>query len=628
MKQINLLKGSTILLSALILTACGGGESPPVEDNGNDRGAIEDDGRDSVPTVVFTGVVADGYLVNAVVCLDLNNNKVCDAGEPSDITTTGGAFSISATQDQIDSNPVILEATAGITIDEDTNLAMSDNFTLTAPSGSAFVSPLTTLVLAEIEANTNISGYTIADASAAIQTALGSKVDVQKDYISEKISGNAEASDYQRLHEIAQVATQVIATNIEVVATAAVEQNSASTEGEQYKLVIAELNEDMGVISAAVDADTSTTFDPQAVVAAVSADTAIDTTAIDTQVLDQKLEESAVIADLGALVSSPGGLNWVWVDYENSIYNGLDTGTITYNAGTDETTDVEYDVQSDGSLVVLTPGLRGWALAPLGWVSNDEKVKVSAINPDGSINWDLQSGAGETYSALHISGQLIDVSGETIAPFIVAEEGGFDATVIVGNSVFRTGAEAHHPTFTTTQDLYVLSDWDGCPDPSLTGGSCNTVIHQNGDGNSSNDEDATTMSAIIEPSAANPSIVLTDASLLNAVEIGQNPNLRVEMVSDGSANFYTIDFASNAATKVDTGTWEQRTVSGETLYLIDVPASLQDNADVYPGNRLLLAERNGFVRRGKFEPTGSVDSSAGWVFNEIAWQDILDNYAE
>lgn len=136
------------------------------------------------------------------------------------------------------------------------------------------------------------------------------------------------------------------------------------------------------------------------------------------------------------------------------------------------------------------------------------------------------------------------------------------------------------------------------------------------------------MSAIIESSAANPNIVLTDASLLNAVEIGDNPNLRVEMVSDGSANFYTIDFASNTATKVDASTWAQRTISGETLYLIDVPASLQDNADVDPGNTLLLAERNGFVRRGEFEPTGTIDSSPGWVFNEIAWQDILDNYAE
>lgn len=40
------------------------------------------------------GVVVDGYLVGAKVCLDLNTNWVCDGGEPSAVTGTGGKYTL------------------------------------------------------------------------------------------------------------------------------------------------------------------------------------------------------------------------------------------------------------------------------------------------------------------------------------------------------------------------------------------------------------------------------------------------------------------------------------------------------------------------------------------------------
>ena len=621
----NVYKGSMALVCSVLLAACGGGGSDGGGGTGSGGGTA---GSGGGATSTFVGVVADGYLVNATVCLDLNNNKVCDAGEPSATTTAGGAFSIDATQDQIDNSPVILEATAGVTIDEDTNTTVAKDFTLTAPAGADFVSPLTTLVQAEIEANENIAGYTVADASAAVQTALGTSVDVLEDYIAQEDLGGAGADHYQRLHEIAQVATQIIATNTEAVNTAATAQGATSTEGELFELVIAEVSEVIDVISDAVDADTATTFDPAVVVAAVSSETALDTTDVDDQVDQQQLEQTAVIANIGALISSAGGLNWFWIDYENQTYEGLETGKLTYDSVTTVTTDIEWDVQSDGSLVVRTPGTPDLVLGSSGWLDDDEKVSVATINTDGSVELDVKTDEGITYAGEKLAGQLVDVSGQAIAHFILAEEGGFDATSIVGNAVFSTGAEAYQMTFTTIGDYYFLWEWDGCSNPALTGGSCNTVWHQNGDGNSSNDANATVMSDVIESSAANPSIVLTDASSLNALEIGYNPNLRMEMVSDGSANFYTIDFASNAATKVGTGTWTQLTVSGAILYLIDVPADLADNADVDSGETLLLSVRNGFVRRGSFEPNGTVSSDEEWVFNSVAQQDILANYSE
>lgn len=40
------------------------------------------------------GVVVDGYLVGAKVCLDLNTNWVCDSGEPSAVSSAGGQYTL------------------------------------------------------------------------------------------------------------------------------------------------------------------------------------------------------------------------------------------------------------------------------------------------------------------------------------------------------------------------------------------------------------------------------------------------------------------------------------------------------------------------------------------------------
>ena len=99
-------------LSLPILTACGGGS------DSNDTAPIPDQPE---PTpIVMGGKVADGYLVGAKVCLDLNQNKLCDDGEPSATSTAGGDFSITdATQEQINNFPLLVEVTAGVVDEED-----------------------------------------------------------------------------------------------------------------------------------------------------------------------------------------------------------------------------------------------------------------------------------------------------------------------------------------------------------------------------------------------------------------------------------------------------------------------------------------------------------------------------
>lgn len=58
---------------SLLLSACGGGAQDPSK---------------------LYGVVVDGYITGATVCLDLNSNNVCDANEPSATTDANGQYII------------------------------------------------------------------------------------------------------------------------------------------------------------------------------------------------------------------------------------------------------------------------------------------------------------------------------------------------------------------------------------------------------------------------------------------------------------------------------------------------------------------------------------------------------
>ena len=64
-------------LLSVFLGSCGGG-----------GGSNEN----SVSSTSIAGVAVDGYLENAVVCFDLNDNTKCDEGEPIAYTDESGRF--------------------------------------------------------------------------------------------------------------------------------------------------------------------------------------------------------------------------------------------------------------------------------------------------------------------------------------------------------------------------------------------------------------------------------------------------------------------------------------------------------------------------------------------------------
>jgi acid phosphatase len=137
---------------AAMLTACGGGS----------------DGSVATAPLVTSGTVIGSYFQNAKVCLDANNNGVCDTGETSTSSDNQGKYSLSG-----GAAPVVAEILPGaIRFDPATNTStpVTGKIVLRAPKDApGTISVHSTSVVSEMEIN-NLS---FADAKAKIAAALG-----------------------------------------------------------------------------------------------------------------------------------------------------------------------------------------------------------------------------------------------------------------------------------------------------------------------------------------------------------------------------------------------------------------------------------------------------------------------
>lgn len=141
----NLIVKSIVVSSVLsgLLTGCGSSTT------NNDSNNIESNKQTSI-----SGKAIDGYLQNAVVCLDLNDDGYCQAkSEPLTTTLADGSFKLNITQAQRDNanfDEAMLLIFGGV--DVDTGRDFSGK--LMAPNdGSALlnVSPITTIVAKNVQ---------------------------------------------------------------------------------------------------------------------------------------------------------------------------------------------------------------------------------------------------------------------------------------------------------------------------------------------------------------------------------------------------------------------------------------------------------------------------------------------
>lgn len=175
----------------------------------------------------LAGIVADGYLSGAKVCLDTNGNGVCDAGEPSATTGAGGAYSISVPAGTASNVPVVAEVPASAVDADFPASTVGQAFTLAAPAGASFVSPLSTLVNEKIAA-----GATSASAVAAVAQALGipaaSGVSALDNYVALKGGAADQTNGYFRAHEAAKTIAAVLKAGKGVLGSASAVTDKAT----------------------------------------------------------------------------------------------------------------------------------------------------------------------------------------------------------------------------------------------------------------------------------------------------------------------------------------------------------------------------------------------------------------
>ena len=137
---------------AMALAGCGGGGGTPA-------------------TQSLSGLVIDGPLQGATVCLDVNGNGRCDSDEPtSGPTNAQGNYTITGlTSDQMNSGAAFVAVVPATAIDaSNPGKPVGTAFTLSAPAGNgAVISPISTMVQIAVA-----SGMTLSSAESAVANQL------------------------------------------------------------------------------------------------------------------------------------------------------------------------------------------------------------------------------------------------------------------------------------------------------------------------------------------------------------------------------------------------------------------------------------------------------------------------
>ena len=149
----------TTSLITLTLAACGGG-------GGGGSGSTTTPATETT----FEGSVIDGYISGATVCLDLNDNYLCDDDEPSSLSRDGGFYSFTYTGD-ISTGTQVLAVVTTDSIDEDRGPVEKPFNLMTPYERPSVVTPLTTMVSEEILASGK--KLTATEAEASVKVSLG-----------------------------------------------------------------------------------------------------------------------------------------------------------------------------------------------------------------------------------------------------------------------------------------------------------------------------------------------------------------------------------------------------------------------------------------------------------------------
>lgn len=174
------------LATTVLLAACGGGSKPAAD------------------AVAIAGRAVDGPLQGAFACYDHNDNHACDSGEPrSAATAADGSFTLAVPRAEAGRHAVVVEVPAEA-IDADTGAPVGQAFVMRAPATgnaeahSVFVSPLTTLVHAQVVHG----GVSLGAAEQWVREQAGLAVSPLADFTA---AGTAEARQAAQVARLVQL---------------------------------------------------------------------------------------------------------------------------------------------------------------------------------------------------------------------------------------------------------------------------------------------------------------------------------------------------------------------------------------------------------------------------------------
>ncbi|KVG12483.1 hypothetical protein [Burkholderia thailandensis] len=546
---------------AAALAACGGGgDSSPSQSSAGGT-------TPTTPTPTVTGKAIDGYLADATVCLDLNNNGACDSGEPSAVSDATGQFSISYSGDATGKTLLVQITPSTKDLSRPAGFQFPATFTLSQtvqPTSSQIVSPLTALVSAQMQ-----TGLSRAQAIAAVQGLLGGQIDPDADYLANK-----------------DAATQSLATQIvdKLGAFAANGTLDSATVRNALNAMIAK-----GSVASVTQDDL-----------AAQASKAVYQVADASLVLSTPTYSFVdyLISFFGGYNPTPGSTNQALVRDVRQIVNGAlqvvreenlpagsDTWTSvglgTYNGGKYDGLAGEYALKADGTWSDLVSETQRLAPQPLSHIG----TTLSGTDP--------ASGIGFTYES-----RSVDLSGKPLSLAAPVVPGFIDfvhASQLTG-AAFPSGTTAYLGIQTYSADRVVLP---------VSVPMCDNAVVQSG-----------LVCGGVPAYMEGSTIVMTSGSSSTTyTSVQQAVGIALAGLNVGLG---TIQLSADHRAVVDNtpATWSVYTGNADVLVLdfatADISALTSGNGRLQPlalGAKLVVALRAGRLQVGWLYPSTYTDKS-------------------
>lgn len=465
--NLTTMKVSISAITLATLVACGGGSSASGVAN------------------TMSGAVMDGLIENAKVCLDLNNNLQCDAGEPSAVTDKNGNYSISYIG-SLDGLHVIAEVTAESKDADDNGQTLKqagkEAFNLASPaSRPEVVTPLTTLVTHAIIADPTLK--TDADSLKKAEDTVKANTNLKADLLGYNYVDKKDTS----VHDIAKVISVALGDiNKEMKATLETKKASDSelataltTAAGQKSIQANVVKAVTNMVASAIGSEGKLTKTLADVIAQNKAEVGnvvsgqINNIIVATKLGDAKVADAAAIFKRGLIIG-------------NNESSYLKDGTKFEDNLQIEYIKVDKDAMSIYSaqriLYVTSSSKPSWQEKKV-WGKNFVLTKDNKwlYDPDlnegkGSNNGDivfdkncvtLKTDVDKVTANDSVCLTEKDLSGKKIKSFIndfcdADQKKSFPSCN--ADAVFKAGSYAYDMTFGVTEDKYtneVSADWDG-----------------------------------------------------------------------------------------------------------------------------------------------------------------------